>query len=80
MEREWKLGVDLSASDNLLDGLTFDDLILATHHTSEVTPETVRQNLKDMLEGRLDDMRFLVEKNMDAIIREALKGRENYEN
>ena len=28
-EREWKLGKDLVTSDNLLDGLTFDDLILA---------------------------------------------------
>ena len=31
MEREWKLGEDLSTCDNLLDGVTFDDLILAVH-------------------------------------------------
>ena len=30
-EREWKLGEDLVTSDSLLDGLTFDDLILAVH-------------------------------------------------
>ena len=29
MEREWRLGKDLYPEDNLLDGITFDDLILA---------------------------------------------------
>lgn len=62
-------------SDNILDPLTFDDLILAVHHTSIVTPETVRQNLKDMLENRLEDMEFLLENNMDEIIAAALIGR-----
>lgn len=75
MEREWRIGDDLILSDNVLDGLTFNDLILAAHHTSVVNPETVRKNLKDMLEGRLEDMWFLVEKNMDIIIQEAMKGR-----
>ena len=28
MEREWRLGKDLYPEDNLLDGITFDDLIL----------------------------------------------------
>ncbi len=63
------------SSDSVLDGLTFDDLILAAHHTRVVSPETVRENLKDMLEGRLEDMWFLVENNMDLIIGAALKGR-----
>jgi len=75
MERNWRLGDDLLPSDNILDGLTFDDLILATRHTSVVNPKTVRENLKDMLEGRLEDMWFLVENNMDIIIQAALKGR-----
>ena len=75
MERNWRLGDDLIPSDNILDGLTFDDLILATRHTSYVSPEAVRRNLKDMLEGRLEDMWFLVENNMDIIIQAALKGR-----
>ena len=75
-EREWKLGEDLVTSDNLLDGLTFDDLILAVHHNSRViTPEAVRKELREMLEGRKQDMMFLLEKNMDAIMAEARKGR-----
>lgn len=75
MERNWRLGDDLIPSDNILDGLTFDDLILSARHTSVVTPKAVRENLKDMLESRLEDMWFLVENNMDIIIGAALKGR-----
>lgn len=77
MDREWKLGVDLSTYDSLLDGLTFDDLILAVHcNCRKVTPEAVRKELKAMKESRLQDMDFLLEKNMDAIIAAAMEGRE----
>ncbi len=77
MEREWKLGEDLAIGDSLLDGLTFDDLILAVHcNCRKVTPEAVRKELKEMMESRLQDMDFLLEKNMDAIIAAAMKGRE----
>lgn len=77
MEREWKLGQDLSTHDSLLDGLTFDDLILAVHcNCRKVTPAAVRRELKVMKESRLQDMDFLLEKNMDAIIVAATKGRE----
>lgn len=77
MEREWKLGQDLSTHDSLLDGLTFDDLILAVHCSCrKVTPEAVRRELKEMMESRLQDMDFLLEKNMDAIIAAAMEGRE----
>lgn len=75
MDKKWRLHEDLNTNDSLLDGLTFDDLILSAHHTSVVTPETVKENLRDMLEQRLEDMWFLVNNNMDIIIREALKGR-----
>ena len=77
MDREWKLGVDLSTQDSLLDGLTFDDLILAVHcNCRKVTPEAVRKELKAIKESRLQDMDFLLEKNMDAIIAAAMEGRE----
>ena len=45
MERNWRLGDDLLSSDCILDGLTFDDVILAAHHTRVVNPETVKENL-----------------------------------
>lgn len=76
MERNWKLGDDLITSDSLLDGLTFDDLILAAHNTRTVSPETVRKNLEEMVESRLEDMWFLVNNNMGYIISKAMEGRE----
>ena len=75
MERNWKLGDDLSTQDSLLDGLTLDDLILALHHIRVVNPVTAKECLKDMLECRLDDMWFIFENNVDEIIAEAMKGR-----
>ena len=71
MPEKWKLGEDLSTYDSILDGLTFDDLILAIHcnvQPERMTPDRVRKELREMLDGRLEDMRFLVEKNMDKII------------
>ena len=38
--KRWKLGDDVSAEDNILDGFTFKDLILAVHCNCEsITPE-----------------------------------------
>lgn len=77
MEREWKLGADLFSEDSLLDGLTFDDLILAVHcNCRTVTPAGVRKQLQEMLAGRLQDMNYLLENNMDGIMAAAMKGRE----
>lgn len=77
MGREWKLGVDLIASDNLLDGVTFGDLILAVHcNCRDISPEAVRKELRGILDSRRQDMDYLLEKNMAAIILEARKGRE----
>lgn len=77
MERSWKLGDDLVAGDNLLDGVTFDDLILAVHCSGrEVNRASVHAELSRILATRKQDMMFLLEQNMDAIIREAKRGRE----
>ena len=46
MERRWTLGDDLITSDNLLDGVTFDDLILAVHCSSrEINRASVHAEL-----------------------------------
>lgn len=75
-ERIWRLGEDLVSSDNLLDGVTLDDLILAVHcNCRAITPAAVRSELKEMLKSRKQDMMCLLEKNMDAIMAEARKGR-----
>jgi len=76
-ESKYELGVGLVPSDSLLDGLTFDDLILAVHcNCREVTRAAVHAELSQMLASRKQDMSFLLEKNMDAIIAAAEKGRE----
>lgn len=77
MEREWKLGVDLFKEDNLLDPITFDELILTVHcNCREINPKTVREELRRILEYKRLDMEELLRINMDTIIKEAKKGRE----
>lgn len=75
-EKMWKLGEDLVTSDSLLDGLTFDDLILAVHcNCRTINRVAVQMELNLILTTRRQDMMFLLEKNMDAIMAEARKGR-----
>lgn len=80
MERKWKLGDDLDRYDDLLYGITFDDLILAVHcNCHKITPEAVLREAREILDIRMQDYRFLLENNLDAIIEEAKKGRAQYE-
>ena len=77
IDRKWKLGEDLSTCDNLLDGMTFDDLILAVHcNCRDITPNAVRKELMEIIASRKQDMIYLLEMNMDEIMAEARKGRE----
>lgn len=76
-DREWKLGEDLVTSDSLLDGLTFDDLILAVHcNCQNIDQKAVLKTVREMVDNRLEDTYFLVARNMDTIMAEARKGRE----
>ena len=76
-DREWLLGKDLVLSDNLLDGLTFDDLILAVRcNCRTIDRVAVQMELNRILATQRQDMMFLLEKNMNQIIAEARKGRE----
>lgn len=76
MDRAWKLGDDLGRTDSILDGVTFDDLILAVHHNcQQITPAAVEREMQQILEQRLEDANYLVEKNIQEIIEEAMKGR-----
>lgn len=55
--------------------------ILAVHCNCPVIDrESVKATMDEIMEERLSDMRFLLEKNMDAIIKAAKKGRGGYEN
>lgn len=76
-ERQWRLGEDLHTSDNLLDAVTFDELILTVRCNCPVlNPEAVKKSLNEILSIRLQDMAYLLERNTDVIIAEARKGRE----
>lgn len=80
MEPKWKLGEDLSTEDNLFDGVTFDDLILAVHcNCKKITPAAVTATAKEIIEGRMTDFVYLLDNNMDAIMEAAMKGRAQYE-
>ena len=75
-DRAWNLGEDLNAGDSLLDGLTFEDLILAVHcNCRKIDRKAVTDTFKEIIEGRMQDADFLLENNMEAIIEEARKGR-----
>lgn len=76
MDKAWRLGDDLSANDKVLDGFTFEDIITIVRcNCREITPGTIRREVVSLLELRLDDMKCLLEKNMDVIAEEAMKGR-----
>lgn len=76
-DRNWELGDDLLESDNLLDPVTFESVILAVHCNCPVVDrKSVEETIREIMEERLSDMRFLLSKNMDAIIKAAKKGRD----
>ena len=76
-ERKWILGYDLAASDNLLDGITLDDVILAVHcNCKTIDRNAIRTQVQEILSQRLEDMNYLLDRNIDQIAEEARKGRE----
>lgn len=77
MGKEWKLNKDLSTYDNILDQITFDDIILALHCNEKIINEAaVKRVAKEIMEGRMIDFNFLLDNNMDEIIKLAKVGRE----
>lgn len=77
MERNWKLGDDLCTGDNILDPITFEDVILAVHcNCPELTRVAVLQEARYMLEQRLEDYQNILNNNVDEILAQAAIGRE----
>lgn len=76
MDRQWKLGEDVSTYDAILDPVTFDDIILALHHNRNIDEFGLREIAKDIIRQRIDDFDYLLNNNIDEIIAEAKKGRE----
>lgn len=75
MERTYTLGVDIFNCDDILAGISFDDLIMSLQHTGYVDTAVAKRALKEMLEKNVEDMWFLFERNVNAIIAEAVEGR-----
>lgn len=77
MGNAWKLGDDLISSDNILDGFTFDDIILAVRcNYRTIDRKAVLQTAREILEGRMEDYRFLLENNLDEIVAEVKRQKE----
>lgn len=77
-EKQWKLGEDLFPEDNMLDGFSFEDMIVLVKCNCEnLTPENARKELEQMLASRLEDMYFLFDKNIDKILEIARSRRSN---
>ena len=77
IERNLVLGDDLITSDNLMDGISFDDIILQVHcNCRSITPEAVIREVNDLISQRLEDMQELLARNINIIMAEARKGRE----
>ena len=69
----WKLGKDMHPKDNILDGITFDDLITAVYcNCNEVNEFTVTNTAKEILKERSEDYMFLLKNNVHEIIDEVL--------
>lgn len=65
----WKLGKDMISIDTILDSVTFDDLILALKCNCEhITPDAVIVQATEIINQRLEDVKYLIENNIDEII------------
>ena len=76
-DRNWRLGDDLRADDNLMDEITFAEIILQAHcNCKTIDRASVKKEVLALITTRLGDMSDLLERNLDAICAEAKKGRE----
>ena len=79
-DRKWKLGVDMIGSDNLLDSISIDDVVLAVHcNAKSIDRKAVMHEFIQICQQRLDDAAFILKNNIDEIIEQAKKGRGEYD-
>jgi hypothetical protein len=72
--RKWKLGEDVSPSENLLDPVTFAELIMTLRcNCPEITGKSIRAEMKRIMDIRLQDMNYLLDNNIEEIIAAAIK-------
>ena len=71
MDRNWKLGDDLVTSDNIMDAITFDELIMTLRcnvRKDEIGPYTLCKQLEEIIMARLEDAFDLLKINAIDII------------
>lgn len=74
--RPWLLGDDLVTEDNLLDGFSFYDVILAAHcNCKTIDRNAIRTQVQEILSQRLEDMNYLLDRNIDKLVKIVKDGR-----
>jgi len=74
MAREWKLGKDMILDDNILDPITFDELVMTVRcNCSEINEMAVRKTAREILTYKLEDYFDLLERNIKEVIAEVNK-------
>ena len=65
--------------DDVLDGITYEQLIVSLHAGEPVIDEkAVKRVFEYMLDNHIEDARYMLKKHMKDIIKEARIGRESY--
>ena len=73
-EKNWKLGDDMFIEDNMLDAITFDELIMKVRcNCRNINVESVRKTAMEIFDARREDFIFLLYNNMNEIIKEVKK-------
>jgi hypothetical protein len=75
MNKEWKLGVDLYKNDNLLDPLTFEQVVVALYcNEKHINKRTAQKVVNEIIKQRMEDVRNLLKINLDKIVEMAQMG------
>ena len=73
-EKKWKLGDDMFLEDNMLDPITFDELVMTIRcNCREINCINVRKTAMEILESRKEDFIYFLYNNMNEIIKEVKK-------
>lgn len=80
MDRNWKLGDDLYPQDNILDGLTFDDIILAFQNENDIINAKDEESrdaaaystFRRLVRERKEDADYIFEHNFAEIMNATL--------
>jgi len=73
MDKEWKLGKDLYPNDNIMDDLTFDELITTIYCNEPIINEvTIQRVFNELIQSKIHDARDLLKINLAEIKRRCL--------